>query len=146
MDDAVHRAFREDGWIWVSNLFAEGYTTKFFVSGWHSALHYVIWSREKKCLLMLPLPVEESWRDQAVELQLHLAIPETSASNPITIGIRIDDEPIENFNLSTDDEILTILTSTVSSRFRGISLVEFHLGAEIGHAESARRPGDMGWA
>ena len=55
VDDAVQRAFGGDGWIWISNLFAEGYPTKFFMRGWHSALDWVIWSRENKCLLMLPI-------------------------------------------------------------------------------------------
>jgi hypothetical protein len=80
--------------------FAEGYTTRFFMSGWHPALHYVIWSRENKCRLILPLPSEQAARDHVVELQLHVTLPETSASKPTTIGVRVDDGPVENFRLS----------------------------------------------
>ena len=144
VDDAVQRAFGGDGWIWISNLFAEGYPTKFFMRGWHSALDWVIWSRESKCLLMLPFAEEQPSRGHRLELQLHLALPQTSASNPTTIGVRINDGPIENFHLSTDDEILTVLSSTDASKFRGVSLVEFHLGAETGPGESERLPGSMG--
>jgi hypothetical protein len=79
-----------------------------------------------------------------LELQLHLALPQTSASYPTTIGVRINDGPIENFHLSTDDEILTVLSSTDASKFRGISLVEFHLGAKTSPGKSKRLPGSMG--
>jgi hypothetical protein len=130
VDDAVERGFGEDGWIWISNRFAEGYSTKFFLSGWHGALDWVIWDRDDKCVLMLPYPAEQSSCDHAIELQLHLALPGASAANPITIGVRVNDGPVENFNLSTDDEILTVLMSTALSKFRGASLIEFHLGAE----------------
>ena len=58
VDDAVQRGFGGDGWIWISNLFAEGYPAKFFISGWDSALDWVIWSRDDKCLLMLPFDEE----------------------------------------------------------------------------------------
>jgi hypothetical protein len=133
----VRHGFGEDGWIWISNRFAEGYPTRFFMSGWHGALDYVIWNRDKKCLLMLPLPEEPSSRGSAVQLQLHLTLPETSASNPISIGIRVDDGPIKNFHLSTEDEILTVLMSTASSQFRGVSQVELHLNAAPRGGESA---------
>jgi SAM-dependent methyltransferase len=144
VDGAVQRAFGGDGWIWISNLFAEGYPTRFFMRGWHSALDWVIWSRESKCLLMLPFDEEQPSSGHRLELQLHLALPQTSASNPTTIGVRINDGPIENFHLSTDDEILTVLSSTDASKFRGISLVEFHLGAETSPGESKRLAGSMG--
>jgi SAM-dependent methyltransferase len=144
VDDAVRRAFGGDGWIWISSHFAEGYPTKFFVRGWHSALAWVIWSRENKCLLLLPFDEEESSRGHNMVLQLHLALPQTSASNPITIGVRVNDGPIENFHLSTDDEILTVQSSTNVSRFRGVSLVEFHLGAETSPGERERLHGHLG--
>jgi SAM-dependent methyltransferase len=143
VDDAVQRGFGADGWIWISNRFAEGYPTKFFMSGWHSALHYVIWSRGHKCLLMLPLPEEQSSRDHSVELQLHFTLPDTSTSNPTTIGVRVDGGPIENFLLSTDDEILNVRFSTNSAKFRGVSLVEFHPGVRIGDGESEARRGNL---
>ena len=144
VDGAVQRGFGGVGWIWISNLFAEGYATKFFMRGWHSALDWVIWSRENKCLLMLPFDEEQPSRGDRLELQLHLALPRTSASNPTTIGVRVNDGPIENFHLSTDDEILTVLSSTSASKFRGVSLVELHLGAEIRAGESERLHGSMG--
>jgi hypothetical protein len=144
VDDAARRGFGADGWVWISNLFAEGYPTKFFMRGWHSALDWVIWSRENKCLLMLPYDPEQPSRSLNLELQLHLALPRTSASNPTTIGVRVDDGPIENFHLSTDDQILTVLSPTNASKFRGVSLVEFHLGAEISAGESERLHGSMG--
>ena len=144
VDDAVQHGFGGDGWIWISNLFADGYPTKFFMSGWDSALDWVIWSRENKSLLMLPLPEDQPSRSHRLELQLHLALPQTSVSNPTTIGVRVNDGPIENFHLSTDDEILTVLSSTDASKFRGISLVEFHLGAETSPGESKRLSGSMG--
>ena len=56
VDGAVQRGFGGDGWIWISNLFAEGYPTKFFMSGWHSALDWVIWSRESNAFSCCPLP------------------------------------------------------------------------------------------
>jgi len=143
VDGAVQDGFGGDGWIWISNRFAEGYATKFFMRGWHEALHYVIWSRENKCVLMLPLPPEQAVHDHAVELELHLTLPETSATNPMTIGVRVDDGPVENFRLSTDDEILKVQYSTNSSKFRGVSLVEFRLGAETGDAESGGRDCNM---
>ena len=144
VDDAARRGFGADGWVWISNLFAEGYPTKFFMRGWHSALDWVIWSRENKCLLMLPYDPEQPSRSLNLELQLHLALPRTSASNPITIGVRVDDGPIENFHLSTDDEILTVISPNNASKFRGVSLVEFHLGAEISAGEGERLHGSMG--
>jgi hypothetical protein len=143
VDGAVQRAFGGDGWIWISSRFAEGYPTKFFMRGWHSALDWVIWSRENKCLLMLPLDEDQASRGHRLELQLHLALPQTSVSNPTTIGVRVNDGPIENFHLSTDDEILTVLSSTDASKFRGVSLVEFHLGAEISAGQIERLHGSM---
>lgn len=131
VDSAVQRGFGQDGWIWVSNGFAEGYATKFFISGWDSALDWVIWSRENS-VLVLPLPEEQSSGVHRLELQLHLTLPETSAANPMTIGVRVDDGPTENFRLSTDDEILTVLAPTDSSRFRGLSQVELRLGGAKG--------------
>ena len=144
VDGAVQRGFGGDGWIWISNLFAEGYPTKFFMRGWHRALDWVIWSRENKCLLVLPFDEEQPSGGRGLELQLHLALPRTSASNPTTIGVRVNDGPIEDFHLSTDDEILTVLSSTSASKFRGVSLVELHLGAEIRAGESERLHGSMG--
>jgi Glycosyltransferase family 9 (heptosyltransferase) len=143
VDGAVRGAFGGDGWIWISSHFADGYPTKFFVRGWHSALAWVIWSRENKCLLMLPFDEEKSSRGHDLLLQLHLALPQTSASNPITIGVRVNDGPIEYFHLSTDDEILTVQSSINASRFRGVSLVEFHLGAETS-LERERLHGHLG--
>lgn len=105
---------------------------------------WVIWSRENKCLLMLPFDEEQSSRGHDMVLQLHLALPQTSATNPITIGVRVNDGPIENFHLSTDDEILTVQSSTNASRFRGVSLVEFHLGAETSREEHERLHGHLG--
>jgi SAM-dependent methyltransferase len=144
VDGAVQRGFGGDGWIWISNFFAEGYPTKFFMRGWHGALDWVIWSRENKCLLMLPFDEEQPPGGGSLELQLHLALPRTSASNPTTIGVRVNDGPIEDFHLSTDDEILTVQSSTSASKFRGVSLVELHLGAEISAGESERLHGSMG--
>ena len=143
VDGAVQRGFGGDGWIRISNHFAEGYPTKFFMRGWRSASDWVIWSRENKCLLMLPFDEEQFSRGRRLELQLHLALPQTSASNPTTIGVRVNDGPIENFHLSTDDEILTVRSPTNASKFRGVSLVEFHLDAAISAGESERLPGSM---
>jgi hypothetical protein len=81
---------------------------------------------------------------QGLELQLHLALPRASASNPTAIGVRINDGPIDNFVLSTDDEILTIRSSPDGSKFRGVSLVELHLGAEISAGKSERLHGSTG--
>jgi ADP-heptose:LPS heptosyltransferase/SAM-dependent methyltransferase len=142
VDDAVQRGFGGDGWIWISKSFANGYSTKFFIRGWQDASDSVIWSKGKKSLLILPLPELPS-HEYTIELQLHLAVPETSASNPTIIGVRVEDEVIENLRLSTDDTILTIPISTKSSWFRGISLVEFHLGDEIGDGHSERQHGFM---
>jgi SAM-dependent methyltransferase len=138
VDRAVQRGFGGDGWIWISNLFAEGYPTKFFMRGWHGALDWVIWSRENKCLLMLPFDEEPPSGGQSLELQLHLALPHTSASNPTAIGVRINNGPVENFVLSTEDEFLTVRSSTDGSKFRGVALIEFHLGGEISAGESER--------
>jgi SAM-dependent methyltransferase len=143
VDDAVLRGFGGDGWIWISNLFAEGYPAKFFMRGWRRALDEVIWSRENKCLLMLPFDEKQSSRANRLELQLHLALPQTSASNPVTIGVRVNDGPIEDFHLSTDDEILTVLSSTEGSKFRGVSLVEFHLSTETSAGETQRLHGSL---
>ncbi len=138
VDAAVQRGFGGDGWIRISNHFAEGYPTKFFMRGWRSASDWVIWSRENKCLLALPFDEEQFSRGRGLELQLHLVLPQTSASNPTTIGVRVNDGPIESFHLSTDDEILTVRSPTNASKFRGVSLVEFHLDAPITAAESER--------
>ena len=135
VDAAVQRGFGGEGWIWISKSFANGYVTKFFIRGWEDATDSVIWSKGKESLLILPLPELPS-RGHAIELQLHLAVPETSASNPTIIGVRVEDEVIENLHLSTDDTILTVPISTKSSWFRGVSLVEFHLGGETGDGES----------
>ena len=82
-----------------------GLPDHFFMRGWDSPLDWVIRSRENKCRFMLPLPEELSPRGHVLELQLHRALPETNAANPITIGVRVDDGPVENIHLSTDDEI-----------------------------------------
>ena len=120
VDSAVRRGFGADGWIWVSNLFAEGYPTKFFIRGWRAALDWVIWSRDNKCLLMLPFDEEQASRGHGLELQLHLALPETSASNPAAIGVRINDGPVENFVLSSDDEFLTLRSSPRGQSFAAL--------------------------
>ena len=138
VDDAVQRGYGGDGWIWISNLFADGYPAKFFTSGWDSASDWVIWSRDDKCLLVLPFDQNQPSRGHDLELQLHLALPETSPTNPVTIGVRVDDGLIENFHLSTDDGIVTVQASTASSRFRGVSVVELHLGGEVGDGENER--------
>jgi SAM-dependent methyltransferase len=130
-DGAVQRGFGADGWIWISNNFADGYPGKFFLSGWRSPLEWAIFNRDERCLLMLPYPEELSPGPQRVELQLHLAVPSASASNPTAIGIRVDDRPIENFRLSAEDAIVTLQISTEFSKFRGVSLVEFHLDDSI---------------
>ncbi len=137
IEGAVQRGFGGDGWIWVSESFADGYPSKFFLTGWGSPLEWVIWSRESKCVLMLPYPEEPS-RCLRIELQLHLAVPRASATSPMTIGICVDDGPIQNFRLSTDDTILTVQIPTESARFRGVSLVEFHLDDAISYRESDR--------
>jgi ubiquinone/menaquinone biosynthesis C-methylase UbiE len=139
VDDAVQRGYGGDGWIWISNLFADGYPAKFFTSGWDSASDWVIWSRDDKCLLVLPFDQNQPSRGHDLELQLHLTLPETSPTNPVTIGVRVDDGLIENFHLSTDDGIVTVQASTASSRFRGVSVVELHLGGEVGDGEWRRK-------
>ena len=143
IEGAVQRGFGEDGWIWVSDSFADGYSSKFFLSGWRSPLEWVIWSRESKCVLMLPYSAEPASPGRRLDLQLHLAIPKASASNPKTIGIRVDDGPIENFRVSKNDIILTVQTPTESARFRGVSLVEFHLDDAIFYGETDRLLGSM---
>jgi ADP-heptose:LPS heptosyltransferase len=144
VDDAIQRGFGRDGWIWISNDFADAYLSKFFIRGWHQASESVIWSRETedKCVLMAPYPGQQASRGESLELQLHLTIPEASASSPRTIGVRVDDGPVDNISLATDDMILTIPIATDSSRFRGVSLIEFHFGGEIGDRES-ERPHDL---
>jgi hypothetical protein len=127
----------------VSKSFADGYPGKFFMKGWRSPLEWAIFSRDNKCLLMLPYPEEPSSCALGVELQLHLTVPKASASNPTTIGIRVDDGPIEDFRLSTDDAILTVQISTETSKFRGVSLVEFHLDDAIVCGESDQPLGNM---
>jgi hypothetical protein len=49
VDGAVPDGFGGDGWIWISNDFAEVYSTIFLMRGWHEAL--------------LPLPAERAVRD-----------------------------------------------------------------------------------
>ena len=136
-DEAIRRGFGRDGWVWVSRNFVDVYVGKFFIRGWHDAWESVIWSRETedKCLLMAPYPIERSSPANVVELQIHLAVQEASASNPRTIGVRVDDGPVEHFRLATDDTILTVPISTESSRFRGVALIEFHLGDKTGDGE-----------
>ena len=112
IEGAGRRGFGEDGWIWVLDSFADGYSSKFFLSGWRSPLERVIWSRESKCVLMLPYSAEPASPGRRLDLQLHLAIPKASASNAKTIGIRVDDGPIENFRVSKNDIILTVQTPT----------------------------------
>jgi len=139
VDDAVQRGLSGDGWIWVSKSFANGYPTKFFIRGWRDASDTVIWSKGNKCLIMLP--GEPS--GHTIELQLHLALPETGPSTPAIIGVRVEDGPIENLRLLTDDAILTVPISTRSSWFRGVSLVEFHLAAETRDGEGGRPHGSV---
>ena len=38
VDEAVQRGFGADGWIWVTNSFADGYASRFFMRGWHRVL------------------------------------------------------------------------------------------------------------
>jgi ADP-heptose:LPS heptosyltransferase len=145
VDNSIQRGFGRDGWIWISGDFADVYAGRFFIRGWHDASESVIWSRETedKCILMAPYPEGSSSRGDVVELQIHLAVPEASASNPRTIGVSVDDGPIENYDLSADDTILTVPISTGSSRFRGVSLVAFHLCGEAGDGKSERPRGFM---
>ncbi len=143
IEGAVQRGFGEHGWIWVSDSFADGYSSNFFLSGWRSPLEWVIWSRESKCVLMLPYSAEPASLGRRLDLQLHLAIPKASASNPKTIGIRVDDGPLENFRVSNNDIILTVQAPTESARFRGVSLVEFHLDDAIFYGETDRLLGSM---
>ena len=143
IEGAVQRGFGGDGWIWVSDSFADGYPSKFFMTGWRDPLDWVIWSRESKCVLMLPYPAEPSSPDRRLELQLDLAIPKASASNPKTIGICVDGGARANFRVSTNDTILTVQASTESAQFRGVSLVEFHLDDAIFHGEGDRLLGSM---
>ena len=56
--------------------------SRFFLSGWRSPLEWVIWTRESKCVLMLPYSAEPASPGRRLDLQLHLAIPKASASNP----------------------------------------------------------------
>ena len=58
VDRAVQRGFGRDGWIWVSESFADGYPGKFFLKGWGSPREWAIFSRDDKCILMLPHPEE----------------------------------------------------------------------------------------
>jgi ADP-heptose:LPS heptosyltransferase len=146
IDDAIQRGFGGDGWIWISNHFADVYLSKFFIRGWHQASESVIWSRETedKCVIMMPYPEQQASRGQILELQLHLTIPEAGISSARTIGVRVDDGPVDNIRLATDDAVLTISIATASSRFRGVSLIELHLGDEIGDRESERHPMRIG--
>jgi SAM-dependent methyltransferase len=134
VDGPVQRVFGRDGWIRIAKGSAEVYATKFFIKGWHAPTDSVIWSRDDKCLLMLPLPERESLGGHRVELQLHVAVPEASEANPATIGLCVDDGPIENFRLSNDGAILTV-TSANGSKRRGVSLAEIHFEAKTGSEE-----------
>ena len=78
-----------------------------------------------------------------MELQIDLAVPKASASRPTTIGIRVDDGTINDFHVSTDDVILTVQISTELSKFRGVSLLEFHVDHAIVYGESDRSLGKM---
>ena len=88
----------------------------------------MIWSRDDTCFLLLPLSEKPSSADDRLELQLHVAVPHASEANPATIGLRVDDGPIENFGLSSSNAILTVM-STNASKFRGVSLAEIHFDA-----------------
>jgi SAM-dependent methyltransferase len=143
VDRAIQRGFGGDGWIWVSESFADGYPGKFFLKGWGSPQEWAIFSRDDKCILMLLHPEDPYSGHPRIELQLHLAVPKATASNPTTIGIRVDDGAIENFCVSTDDVILTVQISTQSSKFRGVSLVEFLVDEAFVYGASDRSLGKM---
>ncbi len=143
VDRAIQRGFGGDGWIWVSESFADGYLGKFFLKGWGSPQEWAIFSRDDKCILMLLHPEDPYSGHPRIELQLHLAVPKATASNPTTIGIRVDDGAIENFCVSTDDVILTVQISTQSSKFRGVSLVEFLVDEAFVYGASDRSLGKM---
>jgi Glycosyltransferase family 9 (heptosyltransferase) len=134
VDGPVQRVFGSDGWIRIAKSSAEVYAIKFFIKGWHTPTDSVIWSRDEKCLLMLPLPEEQSLGDHRVELQLHVAVPEASEANPASIGLRVDDGPVENFILSSSGAILKVRSAN-ASKFRGVSLVEIRFGAGTGRKE-----------
>jgi hypothetical protein len=131
VDGAIQRVFGRDGWIWIPKSSAEVYASKFFVKGWHKPSDSVIWSRDHPCFLMLPLPEDQSSRGNRLELQLHVAVPEAGAANPATVGLRVDEGPIENFCLSSSDAILTVI-SAKASKLRGVSMAEIRFGAERG--------------
>ena len=76
VDGAVQRGFGGDGWIWISNHFAEGYPTKFFMRGWQSASDWVIWSRENNAFSCCRSTRNSPRGGSGLELQLHLALPE----------------------------------------------------------------------
>jgi ADP-heptose:LPS heptosyltransferase len=129
INKTIEHGFGEDGWIWISGNFANIYAGKFFIRGWHDVSDSVIWSGGNKCLLLLPLPAEPSSRGHDIEVALHVALPDTSASNPTAIGVRIDEGPTKIFHLIGQDAILTVLASTESSKYRGVSLVELEMSA-----------------
>ena len=83
---------------------------------------------------MLPLPEEPSSGGNRVELQLHVAVPEASEANPATVGLCLDEGPIQNFRLSRNDAILTVISAN-ASKFRGVSVVEIRFDAERGREE-----------
>ena len=133
-DSAVQRGFGGDGWIRIPKNSAEVYPGIFFIKGWHEPSDSVIWSRGERCFLMLPLPEDQSPPGNRLELQLHVAVPEASAANPATVGLRVDEGPIENYRLSSSDAILTVISAN-ASKFRGVSLVEIRFDAERGREE-----------
>ena len=133
-DSAVQRGFGGDGWIRIPKNSAEVYPGKFFIKGWHKPSDSVIWSRDDRCFLMLPLPEDQFPPGNRLELQVHVAVPEAGGANPVTVGLRIDEGPIENFHLSSSDAILSVV-STEASKFRGVSVVEIRFDAEHGREE-----------
>ena len=111
-----------------------GYATKFFINGWHTPTDSVIWSRDHKSLLMLPLPEEQSLGGHRVELQLHVAVPEASerASRPSDFVSTTGRSRISACRAS--NAILTVRSAN-TSKFRGVSLIEIRFSAGSGREE-----------
>ena len=142
VDDTIARQIGADGWIPVSDIFGDGYSRRFFLTGWHPAEDWGIWGRDQKCILMLPVPTEPNSQDRRLQLEMEAELPLADAFSPRTIRLGVSDGPFASFQIAKTTETIaaTILLEKVI--YRGVVQVEIHVDRTVCPKASGLSPDD----
>jgi hypothetical protein len=131
VDDAVTRRIGADGWIPVSETFGNGYSQRFFLSGWHAAEDWGIWSRDQKCILMLPVPTETNSQGRRLQLEIEAVFPLADESSPRTIRLRVNEGPFASFQITKTTETISATMLLDCAILRGVVPLELHLDRTV---------------